>query len=79
LEEIPLLSLPGPQEPPPEPRLTEEEARVISVLGPQALHINQVIGRSALPSARVSAILLSLELAGHVRQLPGMRFLKTGI
>jgi DNA processing protein len=79
LEEIPLLSLPGPQEPPPQPRLTEEEATVFSALGPQAMHINQVIAGSALPSARVSAILLSLELAGHVRQLPGMRFLKTGI
>jgi len=79
LEEIPLLSLPGPQEPPPKPRLTEEEARVFSALGPQAMHINQVIAGSALPSARVSAILLSLELAGHVRQLPGMRFIKTGI
>ncbi len=57
--------------------MTEEEARVFSVLGPQAAHIDQVIAQSALPSAQVSAILLSLELAGHVKQLPGMRFIKT--
>ncbi len=79
LEEFPLLSLPEPQAQPPKPRLTGEEARVFDVLGTQALHIDQVTAQSALPSPRVSAILLSLELAGHIRQLPGMRFIKAGI
>jgi predicted Rossmann fold nucleotide-binding protein DprA/Smf involved in DNA uptake len=40
------------------------------------MHIDQVIARSALSSAQVSATLLSLELAGHIKQLPGMRFIK---
>jgi DNA processing protein len=76
LEEFPLLSSPEPPAQPPKPRLTEEEARVYGALGTQALHIDQVTAQSALPGARVSAILLSLELAGHIRQLPGMRFIK---
>ena len=79
LEEFPLLSLPEPQAQPPKPRLTEEEARVFAALGTQAMHIDQVAVQSAFPSARVSAILLSLELAGRIRQLPGMRFIKTGM
>jgi len=77
LEEISLPALPVQEETTPKPKLTEEEARVFSALGPQAAHIDQVIAQSALPSARVSVILLSLELAGHVKQLPGMRFVKT--
>ncbi len=62
--------------PPPEPDLTEDEKRIFSILGRDALHIDAVIARTALPSATVSALLLSLELAGHIRQLPGMRFVK---
>ncbi len=62
--------------PPPEPRLSEEEKRVFSTLGRDAMHIDAVIAQSALPSGRVSSLLLSLELAGHIRQLPGMRFVK---
>jgi DNA processing protein len=75
LEEI---RLPAQTElaPPPPPRLTEEEEKVYSVLGPKAVHIDRVISLSSLPSPRVSAALLSLEIAGHVRQLPGMRFVK---
>jgi DNA processing protein len=77
LEEI---SLPFPPaaagEAPEQPRLTEEEARVYSVLGGESMHIDRVMALSGLSSPRVSAALLSLELAGHVRQLPGMRFIK---
>ena len=77
LEEFPTLSSSETPAQPPKPKLTEEEARVFAVLESQAMHIDQVMVQSALPSARVSAILLSLELAGHIRQLPGMRFMKT--
>jgi predicted Rossmann fold nucleotide-binding protein DprA/Smf involved in DNA uptake len=61
---------------PPRPKLTDEEAKIFSILGPQSMHINQVIALSALSSAQVSVTLLSLELAGHIKQLPGMRFIK---
>ena len=76
LEEFPLLSSAGPAAQPPKPRLTEEETRVFDLLGTQDLHIDELTARSGLPSAKVSALLLSLELAGHIRQLPGMRFIK---
>jgi DNA processing protein len=76
LEEISLPSQPAAQEVPPQPKLSDEEAKIFVILGPQSMHIDQVIARSALSSARVSATLLSLELAGHIKQLPGMRFIK---
>jgi DNA processing protein len=59
------------------PRLSAEEEKIYAVLERQALHIDAIAARSGWPVARVSAILLSLELAGHAKQLPGMRFLKT--
>ncbi len=61
---------------PVQPQISEEENRVFSVLGREPMHIDQVIAKSALPSSKVSALLLALELAGHVKQLPGMRFVK---
>jgi DNA processing protein len=75
LEEISIASQPA-LEVPPQPKLTDEEAKIFSILGPQSMHINQVIALSALSSAQVSVTLLSLELAGHIKQLPGMRFIK---
>jgi DNA processing protein len=53
---------------------TAEEERVFSVLGPQFKHIDEIIAQTSLSSAKVSSILLSLELAGQVKQIPGMRF-----
>lgn len=76
LEEISIPFQPAPGEVPPQPKLTEEEIRVFSILGPQPIHIDQVIALSGLSSPQVSALLLSLELAGHIKQLPGMRFIK---
>jgi len=70
-----LRETPPPE--PPQPRLSEEEDKVFSVLERQALHIDAVAQRSGWPVARVSSVLLALELAGHVKQLPGMRFCKT--
>ena len=67
----------APPPAPPQPMVSPEEAKVLSVLGCDALHIDAIAVRSGWPVARISAILLSLELAGHVKQLPGMRFLKT--
>jgi len=75
LEEISIASPPA-LEVPPRPKLTDEEAKIFSILGPQSMHVNQVIALSALSSAQVSVTLLSLELAGHIKQLPGMRFIK---
>ena len=67
----------SPPPEPPKPKLTGEEEKVLSVLEREAMHIDPIAVKSGLPTARVSAVLLSLELAGHVKQLPGMRFIKT--
>jgi DNA processing protein len=77
LEEILPHLEPAPLEVPRPPQLSEEETRVFSVLSREAIHIDEVMAKSRLPSAKVSAILLSLELAGHIKQLPGMRFART--
>lgn len=76
LEEILPLSQPAPAETLPQPTLSEEEAKVFSALGREALHIDRVTAQTGISSAKVSAILLTLELAGHIKQLPGMRFAK---
>jgi len=67
--------IPPPE--PPKPKLTAAEEKVLSVVEREAMHIDPIAAKSDLPSAQVSAVLLSLELAGHVKQLPGMRFIKT--
>ena len=77
LEEILPQQAPMPQEAPRQPQLSEEETRVFSVLSREPVHIDEVIAKSTLASARVSAILLALELAGHIQQLPGMRFARS--
>lgn len=74
LEEILPHQQSAPQQAPRQPQLSEEETKVFSVLSREPIHIDEVIARSILSSARVSAILLSLELAGHIKQFPGMRF-----
>jgi DNA processing protein len=53
----------------------EETRRVFNLLQERILHIDEVIETSGLSSARVSQILLDLELQGFLRQLPGNRYL----
>jgi len=62
---------------PPRPKLSGEEEKILSVLEREAMHIDPITAKTGLPSSKVAAVLLSLELAGHVKQLPGMRFLRT--
>jgi hypothetical protein len=38
--------------------------------------VDEVIEQAGIASGRASALLLDLELAGHVRQLDGMRFVR---
>jgi DNA processing protein len=40
------------------------------------VHIDDLIVRSRMPSGQLSSLLLELELAGFVQQLPGKRFAK---
>ena len=56
--------------------LPEPERTVYDKLGPEPLHIDQLARKCALTPMDLSAILLHLELAGAVQQLPGMYFVR---
>lgn len=75
-ELVPLQKVVAPPEIAVQPNLTAEEEKIYAILSSQPLHIDQVSARTEMASAKVLAILLSLELAGHVKQLPGMNFIR---
>lgn len=58
----------------PGPAPEGDETRVLPLLGGEPIHIDHVIARSGVPSGRAAAALLSLELKGWVRQLPGQHY-----
>ncbi len=60
----------GPAHPP----LTEAEAQLIEALDVEAIHIDDLARKLALPAGRLSGLLLQLELKGLVDQSPGKRF-----
>lgn len=60
----------------PLPPLSEEERRVYDAIEASETPIDQIAAKSALPSATVSSMLLSLELKRLVKQLPGKYFVK---
>ncbi|GAB4484872.1 MAG: DNA-processing protein DprA [Anaerolineales bacterium] len=50
------------------------EAALWNMLGAQALHVDEICARSALPVEKVSAALTMMELKGMVRQVGGMTY-----
>jgi DNA processing protein len=52
----------------------ETEARVMNVLGPQPLHVDEIRNQTDLPIEKVSATLALMELKGMVRQVGGMNY-----
>jgi DNA processing protein len=61
---------------PPRPEPDEREERIYRCLTWEAIHIDDLIEASGLPAADVSGLLLSLELKGLLRQLPGQSFVR---
>ncbi len=53
-----------------------EDLAIYKVIDHDPTPIDQIIKKSCLPAALVSSRLLSLELAGHVRALPGQCYIK---
>ncbi len=51
--------------------LEHDEAALYAALPADAVHIDELIAKTGLPAASVSGLLLSLELKGVIRQLPG--------
>ncbi len=52
----------------------EVEAQLISVLGDEPLHLDEIRNQTGLPIERVSATLVMMELKGMVRQVGGMKY-----
>ncbi len=52
----------------------ETEARVLSVLGGEPVHVDEIRNKADLPIERVSATLALMELKGMVRQIGGMNY-----
>ncbi len=61
----------------PAPAPEGDEPRVLALLGGEPIHIDHVIDRSGVPSGRAAAALLTLELKGWVRQLPGQHYVRS--
>ncbi|MHC1698434.1 MAG: DNA-processing protein DprA [Geobacteraceae bacterium] len=76
LEDLPQQRGDGVQNTPlPGTTFSPQEAAIYSLLSSTTLHIDEIVARSALTVAEVSAILLRLELHGIISQLPGKHFL----
>jgi predicted Rossmann fold nucleotide-binding protein DprA/Smf involved in DNA uptake len=54
--------------------MSQEVRRVFELVLRGPLHIDDVIQGSGLSPAKVSEILLDLEIGGFLKQLPGKRF-----
>jgi len=52
----------------------ETEARVLDVLGPEPVHVDEIRSLANLPIEKVSATLALMELKGLVRQVGGMNY-----
>jgi DNA processing protein len=64
----------APEEPKLPKHVSDEVRQVFALLQERSLQIDEVIESSGFTSARVSQILLELELSGFLRQLPGKRY-----
>lgn len=62
----------------PAPTLSAEEETVLAAVDTVETALDQIITTSALPAARVSALLLTLEMKRRVKALPGQQFVRLG-
>ncbi len=56
----------------------ETEAKLLSVLGAEPKHVDEIRNQAGLPIEKVSATLALMELKGMVRQLGGMNYVAIG-
>ncbi len=76
----PLQSTRKGSTPPSQPKtnlnLTADEQAVMSAIGEESVHIDEITRVTQLPIGKVSSLLVMLELKGIVQQLPGKQFVK---
>jgi DNA processing protein len=56
----------------------DESLLLLRVIGQEPVGIDQIIERSGLAPGRASALLMTLEIEGRIRQLEGKRFVASG-
>ena len=56
--------------------LTESEKKIYDFLSKEPLHLDQIISGTNLAPGSINAGLISLQLKGLIKQLPGSLFLK---
>ncbi len=56
--------------------LPSEELKILEALSHQPRHVDDVVARSGLAAAQVSAALMMLEMKGFARRLPGSTFVR---
>ena len=52
----------------------DDSSRLLRVIGQEPIGIDQIIERSGMAPGRTSALLMTLEIEGRIRQLEGKRF-----
>ncbi len=58
-------------------QISPQEQKIYDLLAGQEHHFDILCARTGLPASEVSSLLTFLELAGHVRRLPGERYVRT--
>jgi DNA processing protein len=54
--------------------INETEAKLLSALGDEPLHVDEIRNQTGLPVEKVSAALVMMELKGMVRHVGGMQY-----
>jgi DNA processing protein len=56
--------------------LTEDERKVYKILSDEPLHIDKVGSEAVLAASKLSKVMLSLQLKGLIKELPGKQFIR---
>ncbi len=56
--------------------LTDEETAILNHLNSEPVHLEELIAKTQLPAGKVNASVISLQLKGIIKQLPGNTFIK---
>lgn len=56
--------------------LNEREKDILNLVGPNPRHIDELVAEAQLPPSIVSSTLMTLEIRGLIRQVPGQRYVR---
>lgn len=80
LEELNLATAVMAQPPAQLPLTTSggDETRILTLLGTEPIHIDDLQHQTGMPIANISSLLAIMEINGLIRQTPGMHFIRAG-